>query len=287
MKVKYHFCVENRRRLVSFLDKYDVPYEAVPAVQKGNGLCVFDVYEEDESYVKLKRQFPLMTLSAMKTREYSKTDISNAKWLRIWAKGNKVQVEWEEKSFDLLCPYKNVFGDTGYRHDEQTDSLSVAKAVKWGTRQFFSGPNSADDMIFCSEKAKNLLGDKWQGLEFLGVKKSNTQRYIPDLYQLFFKEHLPIEAVKGGYRTMCRYCGKEIVRFKHDDLQELKIDRNFLENPYKVYSTGSVLVCGRTGYRTFSINIVSQQFYQYCEANHLNRGLAYEPVELEEPAAEP
>ena len=50
----------------------------------------------------------------------------------------------------------------------------------------------------CSEKAKELLGDGWEGLEFWPIRKCNSTKYIDNLYQMIFKEYLPIEAILGG-----------------------------------------------------------------------------------------
>ena len=166
-----------------------------------------------------------------------------------------------------------------YRHSEQIALLAAGKSVQWGKRQFFSGPNAVDDIIFCSERAKMILQDRWENLEFWPVKKYNTSNYITGVYQLFFSECLPVEAFKGGHPTTCSKCGRKMIRITKG-IQQLEISRKYFQNSNSVYRTGDILTEQFIGYATFSLNIVSQEFYQYCEANQMNRGMIYEPIKL-------
>ena len=47
-----------------------------------------------------------------------------------------------------------------------------------------------------------------------------------------------------------------------------------------VYKTGDVLTEQKMGYHTSFFNIVSQEFYQYCERFGMNRSMVYEPVKV-------
>lgn len=129
------------------------------------------------------------------------------------------------------------------------------------------------------EKAKGLLNNRWIGLEFWPVKKYNSSEYCSDLYQLVFGNDLPVEAISGGESIVCDGCGKKIVRFV-EGIQKLEIRKEYLKNPGQVYRTGDVLTEQRKGCTTFSLNIVPQEFYQYCEENRMNRGMIYEPIQL-------
>lgn len=279
MRIKYHFCLEKQNRLVEFLERYHVIYD-VTEISKSS-LCTFQLYEDQEAYRRFKKQFPMaLRYDSLKMIEYSKSDIENAEWLIVRNKSTKVTWNYDEKAFYSSCSYKKFLcKEMQYKHPEQVNILSSTRAVKWSTRQFFSGPNSADDIIFCSEKARQILDNKWQGLEFLPVKKSNTSQYIPDLYQLFFKKILPVEAIRGGVFMTCRNCGKKMIRISKE-LYQLEFDKKYFLNPYSVYTTGNVLTTGLKGNETFFLNIVSQEFYQYCEKYQMNRGMIYEPIKL-------
>lgn len=278
MRIQYHYCENPSKRLRNFLDYYKIPYEVAPWGDS-EYMYVFDLYKDIDAYKEFKKHFPLLSRNGLGSIVYSKEEIENAKWLAVRCATTKVQWEYEEESFSRGCVRKRFFvRNLRYNHEEQTGILASTKPVRWGTRQYFSGPNAADDLLFCSEKAKNLLGTQWQGLEFWPVRKYGTLNYIFDLYQLFFAEELPIEAFVGGKPEKCRCCGKKIIRLSKG-ICEMAIREEYLTNPYKVYRTGSVFTYGLIGCDTISINIVSHEFYQYCEKRGM-RGLIYEPIKV-------
>ena len=274
MRIKHHYCLKNKIRLVDFLDKFQIPYEV------DESSCTFDLYEDQEVYKKFIIQFPFNTIASLKAVEYSKEELENAQWLSVRNISIKVQWEFDEKAFKKSCSYKKILTKELYhRHCEQVDVLSAVKPVRWGSRQFFSGPNSADEIIFCSEKIKNILENKWEGLEFWPMKKYNTSNYIKDLYQLYFSKRLPIEAFNSECLSICKGCGKKVIRIK-GGAHPLEINKKYLKDQKSVYTTGDVLTKDKIGYNTFSLNIVSQDFYQYCEKHQMNRGMIYEPINL-------
>lgn len=281
MRIKHHYFYIAKNELISFLEKNKISYEICDLPETTNKLCTFDLYEDQELYWQFKKRFfYLLKHNSIRTIEYSKQEIENADWLSVRSIGTKVQWEYEKDAFQRTCPYKRLFiKNLDYRHSKQVDILTVSKAIKWGAKQYFSGPNAADDFLFCSEKAKELLNDKWEGLEFWPVKKYNSTKYISNLYQLVFKDYLPIEAISGGKAILCEGCGKKIMRFA-EGIHKLEIKKEYLNNPLKVYRTDDVLTEELKGCTTFSLNIVSQEFYQYCEVNQMNRGMIYEPIKL-------
>lgn len=281
MRIKYHYCLENKFGLTKFLEKFQISYEICEFPEIKYKSCSFDLYEDQKAYEMFKMQFPFVSrLECIRSIEYSRADIENAEWLSVRNISTKVQWEYDEKAFERSCPYKRpFFRDVYYRHTEQKDILSATKPVKWGTRQFFSGPNAADNLIFCSERAKKILGNQWKGLEFLPVKKYNTSKYIDDLYQLFFTERLPVEIIRGEQQTICKSCGRRIIRIPKGESQ-LKLDGKSIQDQKSVYKTGEVLTEELIRNTTFSLNIVPQDFYQYCEKHAMNRGMVYEPIHL-------
>lgn len=96
---------------------------------------------------------------------------------------------------------------------------------------------------------------------------------------MVFMEKLPIEAITGGKSVICDHCGKRIMRLS-EGVHKLEIKKEYLKNPRKVYQTGDVLTEQLKGYITFSLNVVSHEFYQYCEERQMNRGMIYEPIKL-------
>lgn len=281
MRIKHHYFLGSKNSIISFLDKYKIPYKVDSLPESQYKICTFDLYEDQEVFKLFNHRFHIFPgYDTFKSIEYSKQEIESAEWLTLRSIGTKVQWEYEEDAFQTTCAYKRLFiKELYYRHSVQVDILSASKAIKWGARQYFSGPNAADDFLFCSEKARKLLNGRWEGLEFWPVRKYNSTKYISDLYQLVFKEYLPIEAISGGKVIQCKGCGKKIMRFA-EGIQGLEIKKEYLNNPFKVYRTDDVLTEQRIGCTTFSVNIVSREFYQYCEVNQMNRGMVYEPIKL-------
>ena len=116
-------------------------------------------------------------------------------------------------------------------------------------------------------------------MEFWPVKKYASQGQIKDLYQLYFAETLPMEAIANKPIISCPKCGKAMIRIPNP-VQKLVLDKNYLKDQTHVYKTGDVLTEQKRGYHTSSFNIVSQEFYQYCERYGMNRSMVYEPVKM-------
>lgn len=281
MRIKQHYFYTAKKELISFLEKNKIVYEICDLPESNNKLCTFDLYEDQELYWQFKKQFfYLPKNNSIRTIEYSKQEIESAEWLTVRSKGTKVQWEYEEDAFQKTCAYKRLFiNELYYRHSMQVDLLSVSKAVKWGSKQYFSGPNTADDFLFCSERARELLKGRWEGLEFWPVRKYNSTQRMSDIYQLVFMNNLPINAIAGGKTIECESCGKKVMRFA-EGIHMLEIKKEYLKDPFKVYRTDDVLTEQLKKCTTFSLNIVSQEFYRYCEKNQMNRGMIYEPIKL-------
>lgn len=281
MRIKHHYYGEEKDSVIDFLDKNEITYKIYMLPESRKKMCTFDLYEDQHSYELLKHRFLLLSgYESIKSIEYSKKEIEDAEWLTLRSMNTKVSWEYEDKTFRKTCSYKRLFmKNLYYRHSVQVDILSASKAIKWGVKQYFSGPNAADDFLFCSEKAKELLNDTWEGLEFWPVRKYNSTKYIPDLYQLIFKDVLPIEAIAGGKTIQCEGCGKKLMRFA-GGIHKLELKKEYLNDPRKVYRTDDVLTDQLKGSTSFSLNIVSREFYQYCEANQMNRGMIYEPIKV-------
>lgn len=276
MRTKYHYYLRKKENLLHFLNEHGVTYTLTVLPEADTEMCSFDLYDDQEALSQFRRRHPFLTYT-VKSVEYSDSEIETADWLFIRSKTSKVDWVYEEHAFSLSCPYRRVFQhDTHYNHTEQIDFLTAVKPVKWNARQFFSGPNTADDLLFCSALAKTLLDDRWSGLEFLPVKKFRSAAYHSDLYQLSFTNRIPFEAMQGGKQSRCRSCGQPFLRLTEGP-QQLEIRKDFLE-PDHVYKTGNVLSDQLMGSVTYSANIVPQTFYQYCKEHQMNHGMIYEPV---------
>lgn len=279
MRTKYHYYLRKKDNLLQFLNKYNVGFTITVLPEADFEMCSFDLFDDQEAFVHFRMHYPFSSYT-IKSVEYCVSEIENADWLFVRSKNAKVEWIYEEDAFTLSCPYRRFLQrDLRYNHMEQSDFLTVSEPVKWSNRQYFCGPNTADDLLFCSALAKTLLADRWNGLEFLPVKKGRSTEYHNDLYQLFFVNRLPFAALQGGKQSKCRSCGSPFLRLPNGQSQ-LEIRKEFLNMPDCVYTTGNNLSGQLVGAATYSANIVPHSFYQYCKERQMNRGMIYEPVKV-------
>lgn len=179
MRVRHHYCIDERESVVEFLKRYQISYEVIGMV--GDKTIIFDIYEDQYSYEMFKKTFPMLSISSFKNLEFSKKDIEKSKWLMVSCRGTNVEYVFQKEAFQYSCPYKIPFHkEPFYRHFKQISNLTVEKSVKWGKRQFFSGPNSMENIIFCSERTKNILENRWEGLQFKNVINKKGNDYVDD-----------------------------------------------------------------------------------------------------------
>ena len=191
MRIKYHYApaISAHSRLTNFLEKRNISYELCPLVGGTNyRLCVFDLYRDQDEFIEFRIRFPFLSWIT-ESIEYTESEIETAEWLFVRSMSKLVKWEYHSSAFQQSCEYKKPFlHDKYYKHSEQIKPLTATQKMKWSTRRYFSGPDTAEDFIFCSKRAKNMLDGKWKGLNFFNVI------YIPILIfapQLIYSGDLP------------------------------------------------------------------------------------------------
>lgn len=281
MRTKYHYYVNKTEVVLRTLNHYDIKYKISSLPLTNTQMCSFDLYDDQSVYLKFKALRPfLKNCSIIKSIEYEEREIENSDWLFVRSKNKKVEWEYDESAFSLSCAYRlPLQHEKRYKHVEQTDLLTVKSPVNWGSCLYFSGPNSADDFLFCSAIAKQRLEGRWLGLDFLPVRRQKSGNHVANIYQLVFNDHIPFAAFRGGKISKCSSCGRQYIQLS-DGVYQLEIQSKFLNDGNRVYQTGPILSDQAYGNPTYSVNIVPQSFYQYCKSNHMNNGMIYEPVNL-------
>lgn len=283
MRIKHHYCLEKRRKLQMFLEKNQIKYELCPSPNPELSWCVFDLYEDQELFKKFRILFPL-SLSITIEPEYSKEEIETAQWLTVRSINPKVDRESDENTFQFSCPRGNNHREVKYRHIEQIGPFLSRKKIKWKANQFFGGTDATgENYMFCKEKTKEMITGRWRGLDFWPVKKYSTKQAMEDVYQLYFEQILPMEAIaltKKEKISTCKLCGRKKVYINERYQLLLKEDYMKKVSHQNVYRTEKIWTCDRIGWFTFSYNIVSHDFYQFCKTHGIDRGLVYEPIKL-------
>ena len=283
MRIKHHYFLEKKTRLEVFLDKNHVTYEICPSTNIKLSWVVFDLYEDQETFKKFKILFPFSVSIIIET-EYSAEEIEKAEWLIVRSINSKLKQESDEETFVYLCPTRNACKEIKYRHIEQVGPFLSKKKIKWKTNQFFCGTDATgENYIFCKELTKTMISDLWEGLDFWSVKKYDTKQKIEDVYQLHFKQILPLEAIAltGKEKiSTCKSCGRKKVYI--DERYQLALKKEYMgkKSHQNVYVTEKIWSYDRIGWHTVSFNVVPHEFYQFCKDNRIDRGLVYEPIEL-------
>ncbi len=280
MRYEYHYFIKKTKRLISFLETKHISYEDM-----GED-CVFDLYTDQECLSEFRQKFPWTYLqeSIFKTPAPTRQELEAAEWLMVMNIDSKVPLKNDNsmESFDLSCSYKRVIQrDVCYRHFNQTKMLAGKHRIKWKSRHFFAAPeylNVTAEILFCSERTKKILGTKWKGLAYWPVKKGDSDEFIPDLYQMFFANELPVEAVEGKKNIRCRGCHKNLIYVS--GIEKFKLKRQYLQSPFHVYRLNNILTLNRVHNDTTEVLIISQEFYRFCEEHAMNRGMKYYPIDV-------
>lgn len=68
MRVRHHYCIDERESVVEFLKRYQISYEVIGMV--GDKTIIFDIYEDQYSYEMFKKSFPMLSISSFKNLEF-------------------------------------------------------------------------------------------------------------------------------------------------------------------------------------------------------------------------
>lgn len=279
MEIKHYYLHKKNERLKAFLNKYNISY--TEDWIKSEKVYLFEILESDIVYKNVKKFFPLTWDRGFKVL-YSKQEIEAAQWLVVKNSTEKViaDIPYEDACFEKACPYSKIFSrEIYYRHHKQIDLLSVDTINKFKNRFFCGIDWGNQNYLFCSEKAKILLGEKWGGLEFWNIKKRTTNKEVEGIYQMFFRKQIPLEAFvfdDFGRMKTCSGCGKNYI-YTTKAFFQIKLRKEYVNNIKNVYSTGYIFSDGQQDYE---YHIVPHSFYEFCEINKMNKGMVYEPILL-------
>lgn len=224
MNIKYHYCLKPSHKARRFLNKFHVKFDAVCDVRGQPYLYSFELWDGTDAYLCAKRLFPVY--SPIPSMEYTEHEIMSAEWLTVKACSCSVKLADSGDTYSFSCPIKNPFFPTvKYRHAEQTGLFAIERPVIWKNK-VFGGPDTADNLIFCSEHGKHGLGTVWDGLEYSPVLMAGTHQQAEDVFQLRFTNLLPPEAIHlNGLEKMqkCRQCGR--IRYCIPETYQLSLCR--------------------------------------------------------------
>lgn len=274
MRIEYRYSIEGKKKVISFLENYSIPYEIIE-ISNEYKIVHFRLYKDEKSLEDLQKRFPFIRPVHSKF-VFTKEEMDASEWFRVKLLCGKVQLVNLKNTYEYSCKHRAMSEFFGYiyEHERQKDLFEAKRTVKWGRNHYFYGAEILGiPEIFCSDLACKILGNSWEGLEFWPVKYCDKEEYISDLHQMKFTEVLPTEAIlfSGKEKVKkCRKCGQQKRKIKEP--YQLILRKEYMPKVLQVYTTGETF--------EYPMHIVPNSFYQLCEKYNMNRNLEYEPIKI-------
>ena len=273
MKTQMYYCIAKTAQLVEVLEAYKIKYKTFE-MRANEPYVTFYVFKEDEAWTQLEKILPPKPAHGL---VFNDEELLNAKWLKLRSTCMKIDSR-NPDTFSYICPKNPESPKINKYHQTQVLPFSFS-SVKWSNNNhFYSTYEGGYEMIFCDDFAKTfLLENRLRGLEFRNVIWHKKGCVLPNVYQMFFKNELPREAIIPDSRAKeirCPYCGK-IQYFCYNDAR-LGIKEEYLSEDVDFYITPEMF--GEVG--VYAIPIVSSRVYTALKNAGMTRNLNFEPVVL-------
>lgn len=278
MEIKNHIGFRNDEasELILYLFTNGIKFD----YDEGCSISSLDIYESSPHWPVIAGYIQKYQLLSISETVFTKTELAQAEWLTLrskWRNGypqpeNDYKYETITYTRDTYCP---VCG-CGL---VQADAFRLKSAPKWGQRHFFE-LNWIGDEVFASETAKSILEENHiSGVEFSVVKSKKGDQIFPNVYQLKISSLADCGLVeeKTGLKhiSRCSHCGE--IKYTANGRGPLVFLQKTFENTPDVVKTCEYFGWGHYASRKI---IISQHVYRIICANHLDRGLVFEPVKL-------
>lgn len=280
MRVKHHYFFRMDspfEEILNLLEKFEIPYDTDKTIDGNICAFSFDIYEDDSGWLEFKKKIselinitgePVFPISS---NIFDDSELADAQWLSVRSMFNKLYLYNKEQSCQLTyCDCQQI----------QINEFRLKEVIKWGRNHIFS-PFNAQDELFVDDYAKNILSmSDLKGYEYWKVKKSFTNVYIPNVYQLKTSCYLPMNSVVVQRddiedNDVCPKCGRHryIVKFLY--VLKIKKDR-LIDIPCDILRTSDTFGYGFGQ----SYLLITNRFYQILKENNLTRNLEIQPVKL-------
>ncbi len=261
--------------LVDYLNKNQIPFE------RGGIVSSFDIYEDDAHWDFVSAYIKRNHLFCLSETEYTRRELCSAEWLRMrsqWRFGYpqpEDDFNYENITYtrEDRCPKCNC----GLR---QINPFRIKKTPKWGQRHF-AELNWVGDELFLDNTAEIALKQEGiAGVSFLDVSNKKGDEIYSDIRQLRVESvlDLGLQTDRASIREIahCPECG--IPKYVTSGIGMLSFRREIFENQPDIVKSGEYFGSGHYAARVI---LVRQKVYQTILHNKLDRGLVFEPIELD------
>ena len=277
MRISWHiaFSKENAPQLTQYIESHNVPHSL------DQDLYSFDIYEDNEHWEYIHNEVLHCKVFRLANTHFTKSELSNADWLRVrstWRFGYpQPQGTFfsENSTYKMTgrCPACGI-------GQEQVDAFRMNQVPNWG-RRHFGELNWIGDELFADDIAKDILTTAdISGIVFDRVKNKNGQLYMASISQLKIPNILAPGLVEDTSIirkvSICPACGTK--KYLLGGIGKLTLKKSIFDNAPMAVKTAEFFGDGMAATR---INIVHQYVYQTIVSNNLDRGLVFEPIELQ------
>ncbi|MBR4387450.1 MAG: hypothetical protein IKP51_13120 [Treponema sp.] len=278
MKKEYHYFFnaanDRRGKIVNFLDANAIKYSTA-------GDCIsLRVYDDNLYFNQIVKLFKKISVSPTVTCEYSKKELSEAKYLSIWLKRYSGYPQPEaigvkDSYFNYTFDITNFCTNCG-NGLVQKDSFYLKKSFNI-ERIRFGGVYWEYDTFFITKELQDLfVKEKFTGIEFVPVKNIKTKQIVDNIVQLKINAVFPAKLKYEVEKVIdCKQCGLKRDVIKMDS--ELFTPKEALKDLDKDFYLsqefhGDGLLCCRSV-------LISNRVYQFFVDNKI-KNICAEPVKF-------
>ncbi len=278
MKKEYHYFFntanDRRGKIVNFLDANAIKYSTA-------GDCIsLRVYDDNLYFNQIVKLFKKISVSPTVTCEYSKKELSEAKYLSIWLKRYSGYPQPEaigvkDSYFNYTFDITNFCTNCGSGL-VQKDSFYLKKSFNIEKIRF-GGVYWEYDTFFITKELQDLfVKEKFTGIEFVLVKNIKTKQIVDNIVQLKINAVFPAKLKYEVEKVIdCKQCGLKRDVIKMDS--ELFTPKEALKDLDKDFYLsqefhGDGLLCCRSV-------LISNRVYQFFVDNKI-KNICAEPVKF-------
>ncbi len=276
MKKEYHYFFnmahDKSGKIVDFLDANTIKYSVVAD-------CVsLRIYDDDFYFNQIVELFKEISISPTVTCEYSKEELSESKYLRIWLK--RYSGYPQPEVIDVKNSYINyTFDITNFCTKcgsglVQKDSFYLKKSFNIEKIRF-GGVYWVYDTFFITKELQDLfIKERFTGIDFVPVKNIKIKQIVENIVQLKINSIFPAKLKYDIEKVIdCKQCHQKRDVMKTDS--EISAPKSCIKNLDKDFYLsqefhGDGLLCCRSV-------LISNRVYKFFNDNKI-RNICAEPI---------
>lgn len=277
MRIRHRYGLSSsNNQALRFLRKQKVPYQSDELV------VTVEVYEDEAHFDNIERFMHKIGALDVRDTIYQQTELENAEWLLLRCEWWSQYPEPREDRMFVFTTYDTTDYCPGIEKEyycgmglSQAQPFMIEKEPNWGARNFMM-LNWVADELFISKKAHEILKKSdLVGVTFWDVVDKRN-RELETIKQIHVEAQIPkgldLQCIDQVF--MCPRCGVEKFMLKAGPIRMRKeLFCNLKNDVVKTTEKFGEIGCD-------SMILVSQKFYDIVRKNGLDRGLAFEPIEL-------